>query len=265
VETKKAKQSAAKADLRTAESRVAVAAADLKTIEEMISLATVKAPPAGATALIPGIAPFQYVVTRRMVDRGATVKDAAQPLLTLMHVDTVRVLVDIPERDVPLLEAVARDAKTASPLSEQVTLRVPALRESATRGEYRGWISRTSKVLDPITRSMRTEVEFDNRGGELRPGMYGAVTLTLGTRPNAMMLPSSAFVRRDGRTEVLVVDPAPGNSARGVIRAVPVEVGYDDGKRVQVTAGLTGTERIVVRGNTPVSTGETVIPVDRAR
>jgi RND family efflux transporter MFP subunit len=265
VETKKAKQSAAKADLRTAESRVAVAAADLKTTEEMISLATVKAPPAGVTSLIPGIVPFQYVVTRRMVDRGATVKDAAQPLLTLMHVDTVRVLVDIPERDVPLLEAVSRDAKTASPLSEQVTLRVPALRESATRGEYRGWISRTSKVLDPITRSMRTEVEFDNRGGELRPGMYGAVTLTLGTRPNAMMLPSSAFVRRDGRTEVLVVDPASGNPSRGVIRAVPVEVGYDDGKRVQVTAGLTGTERVVVRGNTPVSTGETVIPVDRPR
>jgi RND family efflux transporter MFP subunit len=263
VETKKAKQGAAKADFRTAESRVAVAAADLKTTEEMIALATVKAPSVeGLTAGVNNATPFYYVVSRRLVDRGATVKDAAQPLLTLMHTDTVRVLVDIPERDVPLLEAIVKDAKTGAGPSDQVLLKVPSLRESSTRGEYRGRIARTASVLDPATRTMRAEVEFDNRSGELRPGMFGAVTLTLGTRPNAMILPSSAFVRRDGRTEVLVVDSVAGNSSRGVVRVVPVEVGYDDGKRVQVTSGLTGKERVVVRGNTPVGAGDPVIPVE---
>ena len=264
VDTKKAKQSASRADRRTAESRVGVAAADLKTTAEVISLATVKAPPHPESASSPanGNAPFHYVVSRRMVDRGATVRDAGQPLLTLMHVDTVRVLVDIPERDVPLLEAVVRDAGTASSPTDHVMLKVPALRESASRGEYRGRVTRTAGVLDPATRTMRAEVEFGNRGGELRPGMYGTMTLTLGTRANALLLPSSAFARRDGRTEVLVVDPAPGNPSRGVVRVVPVEVGYDDGKRVQVTAGLTGKERVIVRGNTPVSSGDPVIPVD---
>jgi RND family efflux transporter MFP subunit len=258
VETKKAKQAAAKADLRTAESKVGVAAAELKATDEMIALATVRAPAAPDGWRDGGSSPFQFVVSRRLVDRGATVKDAAQPLLTLMHVDTVRVLVDIPERDVPPLEALMREPNPASS-PEQVVLKVAALRESPSRGEFRGRIARTAGVLDPATRSMRAEVEFDNRNGELRPGMYGTVSLTLATRTGAMMLPSSAFVRRDGRTEVLVVDPAPSNGGRGVVRIVPVEVGYDDGKRVQVTAGLTGSERVLVRGNTPVGAGDSVI------
>jgi len=265
VDTKKAKASAAKADRATAESRVGVAAADLRTTEEMITLATIKAPPAPATATpapTAGGTPFQYVVTRRTVDRGATIKDAGQPLLTLMHVDTVRVLVDIPERDVPMLEAVVRDSTLWAPLSESAVLQVPGLRESASRGEYRGRIARTAGVLDPATRSMRAEVEIDNRAGDLKPGMYGTMTLTLGNRLNALMLPSSAFVRRDGRTEVLVVDVAPDNPARGVIRVVEVRTGYDDGKRVQVTSGLTTTDRVVVRGNTPVQAGDAILPVE---
>jgi RND family efflux transporter MFP subunit len=267
VETKKAKLAAGKADLRTAESKVGVAAAELQATEEMIGLATVKAPaaPAGWRDGGSNSPPFQFVVGRRLVDPGATVKDAAQPLLTLVHVDTVRVLVDIPERDVPLLESLMKEAKPASP-PEQVVLKVASLRESPSRGEFRGRIARAASVLDPATRSMRAEVEFDNRGGELRPGMYGTVSLTLATRTGALMLPSSAFVRRDGRAEVLVVDPAPSDPARGVVRVVPVEVGYDDGKRVQVTAGLTGTERVVVRGNTPLAAGDPVVPVEaRAR
>jgi HlyD family secretion protein len=264
VETKKAKQAAAKADMRTAESRVAVAVADLKATEELIALATVKAPPLTDQISPPanGKTSFEYVISRRMVDRGATVKDAAQPLLTLMHLDTVRVLVDIPERDVPLLETIAKEGKKSSPSADQVVLKIPALRESTTRGEYRGRIARTASVLDPTTRTMRAEVEFDNSSGQLRPGMYGVITLTLGTRANAMILPSSAFVRREGRTEVLVVEPVEGNASRGKVRVVPVEVGYDDGKRVQVTTGLSGKERVIVRGNTPVGAGDPVVPVE---
>jgi multidrug efflux pump subunit AcrA (membrane-fusion protein) len=109
---------------------------------------------------------------------------------------------------------------------------------------------------------MRTEIEFDNRRGELRPGMFGTMTLTLGTRTNALILPSSSFVRRDSGPEVLVVDPSADNPARGVVRVVPVKIGYDDGRRVQVTAGLTGKERVIVRGNTPITTGDLVIPVE---
>lgn len=259
VDTKKARRVAIKADHRTAEARVAVAAADLKTTEEMITLATVKAPPPPERFSLPGNEPFEYVVSRRLVDRGATVRDAAQPLLTLVHTDHVRILVDIPERDVPMLQALLQESK-ATPSRTPVVLTVPSLRESASRGEYRGRITRTSGVLDSATRSMRAEVEFENRSGELRPGMYGTMVITLGTRENALMLPSSAFVRRDGRTEVLVVDST-ADATRGVVRVVPVEVGYDDGKRIQVTAGLTGREKIVLRGNSPVTAGDPVIPV----
>ena len=270
VETRKVKQRAAAADVRTAESRVAVAAADLRATEESIALATVKAPPVADLQLqgqAPGsmgnrpTAPFYYVVSRRMVDRGATVKDSAQPLLTLMHVDTVRVLIDISERDVPLLESIVQEGKGGPSVRGGVVLHVPALHEAPTHGEYHGRITRTAGVLDPATRSMRAEVEFDNHSGELRPGMYGTTILTLGTRPNALVLPSSAFIRREGRTEVLVLDADPSQPSRGVVRIVPVETGFDDGKRVQVISGLTQNERVIVRGNTPLASGDHAVPV----
>lgn len=271
VETRKAKQRAAQAEIRTADSRATVAMADLKSTEELIALATVKAPapaeqrlggPASAPSRDRTADPFYYVVSRRLVDRGATVKDAAQPLLTLMHVDTVRVLIDIPERDVPFLEAIVREDKGKSSPTGRVVLRVPSLRDAPSRGEFRGRITRTSGVLDSGTRTMRAEVEFDNRNGELRPGMYGTTTLTLGARPNALVLPASAFIHREGSTQVLVVDPDPSNPSRGVVRVVPVQTAFDDGKRIQVTTGLTKTDRVIVRGNTPLSAGDHAVAVE---
>ncbi|HEY2785921.1 MAG TPA: efflux RND transporter periplasmic adaptor subunit [Fimbriiglobus sp.] len=264
VDTKKVKRSSAGADRRTAESRVSVAAADLKTTEEMIALATIKAPPPseGIPSLASNDVPSTYIVTRRNVDRGATVKDSAQTLLTLMQLETVRVLVDVSERDVPAVEELLRNSKNASSTEGNAVLTLPALREAPSHGVFRGRIARTAGVIDPTTRTMRTEIEFDNRRGDLRPGMFGTMTLTLGTRTNALILPSSSFVRRDSGPEVLVVDPSADNPARGVVRVVPVKIGYDDGRRVQVTAGLTGKERVIVRGNTPITTGDLVIPVE---
>src|SRR5438876_621618 len=121
---------------------------------------------------MPRSAPCDGVITKRWVDRGATIKDQSMPLLTVMRTNVVRVLLDIPERDVPLVNATEQNPNPDGK-GDLVELHVPALRETVGDKGFTGYITRHSSVLDPQTRTMRVEVHLDNKEGHLRPGMYG--------------------------------------------------------------------------------------------
>jgi RND family efflux transporter MFP subunit len=248
IASKDARRSLADTEIKVAGSRVQVAEADLRQVEEQIGFATIKAP-------------FDGVITRRWVDRGATIKDPGTPLLTVMYTSTVRVLLDIPERHVPLA-SVGRPPRSEG-MRDPVVLRIPALRDVVPGGEFTGTVARIATAVDPNTRTMRAEVHLDNSSGFLRPGMYGTATLHLEDRTEALMIPSTALVRREGRTFVYYVDEITGDPPRGVVKRAEVELGIDDGKRVEIRndRAFRGDERIIAKGNGVVRQGDTVIPV----
>jgi len=245
IETRQAKSRAAEADLRVAHSRIGVAEAEVKNLTAQVSYATIRAP-------------FDGIITKRWVDRGATIKDAGTPLLTVMHTNTVRVLIDIPERHVPLVNAKAQEPNADG---DVVRMRFPALHETEEGGEFSGTVSRTANALDPMTRTMRAEVHLLNRKGILRPAMQGTATVLLEERYNVLTIPSTALVRRRNQVEVFVISDLTGDPPRGTVRRVPVELGLDDGKRVEIRKGLSGGERVIAKGNGVVREGETVIAV----
>jgi RND family efflux transporter MFP subunit len=207
-------------------------------------------------------APFDGVITKRWVDRGATVKDTTTPLLTVMRTDMVRILLDVAARDVPLLNATQQNPNPDGK-GDPVEFTLPGLRGLLTEGRYVGHVTRMALALDPVTRTMRTEVHLDNRAGQLRPGMYGTAVVLLDARYNVFTVPSTALRRRGHDVELLHVADAKGEPPRGMVRRAPVEFGYDDGARVEVR-GLTGNELIVAKGNGIVREGDEVIAV-RAR
>lgn len=247
IETKEARLQSAAADLEVAESRIRVAEAEVERLTTLVGYATVRAP-------------FDGVVTKRWVDRGAMVKDAGAPLLTVMHTDTVRMVLDIPERHVPLVRA-AKCPGEAVEYQDTLVLRIPSLRESVPSGEFRGRISRIATALDPVTRTMRAEGLLHNAAGHLRPGMYGTAFVLLDERYDVMTIPATALVRRGGKTEVFYVADVTGDPPRGVVRRAEVELGMDDGRRVEVRRGLTGNEHVIAKGNGVIREGETVLTV----
>lgn len=257
TETKRAKLEALKADLHVAQSRIEVAEADLHNISVLIGYATLRAP-------------FDGVITRRWVDRGAMIKDASAPLLTVVHADTVRILLDMPERHVPLVNATEHNPNEDG-AGDLVTVRIPALAEvgQETRplsrgGEFTGHVTRVASVLDPVTRTMRTEVHLDNRGGHLRPGMTGTATVLLDERYNALTIPSTALVRRGTETEIFYVADLTGDPPRGTVCRARVELGLDDGQRVEIRSSkpeLDSTFRIIAKGNGVIRDGDVVYAV----
>src|SRR5262249_10855051 len=183
------------------------------------------------------------------------------PPLTVTRTDVVRILLDIPERDVPLVNATEQNPNKDGK-GDLVTLHIPALRSVVSNGEFTGHITRLASALDPQTRTIRAEVHLDNKGGHLRPGMYGTATVLLEERDYALTVPSTALVRRGNKVQLFYVDNPRGDPPCGVVRRLEVELGLDDGRRVEIRSPqLTGKEQIIAKGNGVVREGDTVIAV----
>jgi RND family efflux transporter MFP subunit len=248
VNTKKAKLASAEVELKVAQSRVAVAKSDVKIADTKVEFAKIRAP-------------FNGIITRRWVDNGAIIRDATQPLLTVMRTDKVRIPIDIPEKYVPLIGA----TEGRSPRKEANRVTVVIKTESPD-GPYvcEGRITRLAAALDPRTRTMRAEVHLDNDNLKLRPGMTGTATVILneGTTPQ-MTVPSTALVRVGEEIRVYYVDNlSKDNPPRGVVKMHVVQIGIDDGTTTEIRSGLKGDELVIAKGNGVVHQGETVLAVN---
>jgi HlyD family secretion protein len=241
--TKQAKEKAAESELKAADSRIEVAQSEVKKYDVLVNFGTIRAP-------------FDGVITKRWVDRGATVKDNSTPLLTVMRTDTVRVVLDVPQRDVPFIHVAAASGK--GPPGNRVTLFVPALQDVAPQG-FTGQVTLKASALDPVTRTMRVEVHLPNKTGYLRPQMTGTATVVLGERRNVLTVPSSALVRRGKQVFVYYLADLKGEPPHGVVRKNQVQIGLDDGMRVEIREGLTGNERVIIKGAGVVRTGDRAI------
>src|SRR5262249_51505520 len=247
---RQARVQASIAEYELAEQRIKVAEAELKRTEEMVSFATIKAP-------------FDGVITRRAVDPGAVIKDPGAVLFTFMQMDRVRVLIDVPQRDVALLNAREQNPNPDGK-GDPVTLTIPALADAPSRGRFEGAITRVSRSLDPVTRTMRAEIEMPNPDLELRPGMFGTASVLVEERSDVLTVPASALVRRgEGLVEVYVVTgvSGEGRGRRGGVRARPVVLGLDDGKEVEIREGLRAGELVVARATGVIRPNDVVLAV----
>ena len=235
-----------------AENRIHVASAEVNKVEALIKLASIQAP-------------FDGVLTKRWVDPGAMIKDPAAPLFTVLQISRVRVLVDVPQRDVPLLNTREQNPNKDGN-GDPAKVYIPALADVVRKGEFKGSVTRMSQLLDPVTRTMRAEIELDNSEGYLRPGMYGTALVMLEEHYNVLTLPASSLVRRgEGKVHVYYVAEAEGDPLTGVLLNKAVELGLDNGQVVEIRSGLTGDELVVLRGNGVMRDEDRVIAVPERR
>jgi multidrug resistance efflux pump len=159
IDVQKSRLKHAEANERLAVAQLKVAGADLKKTEVLAGYSQVKAP-------------FGGMITDRRVDTGAFVASAAsnkpEPLFSLCRVDRLRIVVDIPESEAPFIR-----------VGQPVELKVDAIKDQL----FAGSVKRTAGVLDTRTRTLRVEAELDSPPPELRPGMFGLLTINFDTSP----------------------------------------------------------------------------------
>jgi Cu(I)/Ag(I) efflux system membrane fusion protein len=88
------------------------------------------------------------------------------------------------------------------------------------------------------TRTVKLRIALENPGGDLRPGMYGRVTVT-GAGADGLAIPSEAVVNTGERDYVFLA------RAGGTFEPRMVTVGRADGDQVQVLSGLAAGDTVV--------------------
>jgi RND family efflux transporter MFP subunit len=182
-------------------------------------------------------APFDGVITDRLVHPGALVKpDSEPPLLILQQISRLRLVVAVPEQNVG---AIAR--------GRRVAFTVPAYPQRV----YTGTIARPAHALDEKTRTMSVELDISNRDGSLSPGMYPTVKWPVENGRPRLLVPQTSVVTTSERMFVIRV-----NNGRAqwldVRKGAPVD---DD---VEIFGPLSQGDLVVRRGTDEIRDGVTV-------
>jgi HlyD family secretion protein len=167
-EAAKASVAKAEADVGVAEAKLQVAQRAREYVETLVRFAKLAAP-------------FDGVVTRRNVSVGDLIQAGTKKgdaLFVVDQVDPVRVFVNVPE-----LEAISIHDGAAAKVRCQ----------SLPGQTFEGKVTRTSRSLDPATRTLRTEIDLPNPKGTLLPGMYVDVTIVAEERKDTWALPATAI------------------------------------------------------------------------
>ncbi len=123
---------------------------------------------------------------------------------------------------------------------------------------FPGKIVRTSDSIDPVSRTLLTEVDVNNPTGELLPGAFLSVHLGLKSETAAVVIPVNTLIFRSSGMQVAVVR---NNKAE----LVPVTIGRDYGTEVEVLSGLTAQDTIVENPSDSLTSGTEVRPLEPSR
>lgn len=244
----------AQAQAVAAEARVKQAESDAQGAEAAIQVAAAHLERAKALGEYVRIsAPFDGVVVKRSYHPGAFVRSAAEggttPLLTVMRTDLMRVVVQVPDLDVPLLD-----------VGDEVTLAIDALKGEPIKAK----VARIAYAEDPTSRTMRAEIDVPNPTGKIVEGMFGRATIELQPPTGNLTLPARCIVQHSGKDKAFVFVSKDGKATK-----VPVTIGSDDGALVEVLTGLDVSDHVIVSPPGSLAEGDAIsttpIPADTNR
>ncbi len=188
-------------------------------------------------------APFAGYIAERNLDPGAYVSGTtaststmSRGILSVHDVETVRTLIEVVEKDVPLVKVGQRADVRAEAYPNEV---------------FEGTVTRIVQALNRATRTMTVEVDLPNKDHRLKGGMFARVEVLVGKHPQAIQIPLDAVSRLEESQYVYVVKD-------GKAHQVPVELGARAENRVEVVKGLAGDEQVIVSGKDLVSEGAPV-------
>jgi len=187
------------------------------------------------------VAPFRGEISRKYVDAGALVS-ASTPLVSLVHTETLKIVANVLEKDIPLLRA-GMNAKIRT--------------ESYPERVFEGRVEKVNSALDLPTRTLQVEIYISNLDRLLKPGMFSNVEVVLLTMPQTLLTPREAILEAGNEMFVFV---AKGNKA---LRK-SITIGYEQERMVEVLQGLNEGDQVVVRGQQLIREGSAIRVVEES-
>jgi len=169
-------------------------------------------------------APLGGTVVNRHLTRGESVPTDREAFL-IADVSTVWVNISIYAHDLERIQA-----------GQTVTI--------ATEGglEAEGKIAFVTPNVSEETRTANARVVLENASMRLRPGMFVTARIALLEEPAEVRVPATSLQTLEGRDVVFV------KNAEGQLKPRPVKLGQRNSDYVEVLAGLTPGDTIVIEG-----------------
>lgn len=223
--------SGARSALTSSEEQVRVAEAEQAKIKTMFEYTRV-------------IAPFAGVVTKRFANTGSMIQAGtasttqAMPLVRLSENSLLRLILPVPESQVPLVK-----------IGKSVSVNVPTLHRT-----FSGKVARFSNELQLSTRTMDTQVDVPNPGLVIVPGMYAEVTVAVNESRNVLAVPLQALAGTEEKRTVMLVNKS------NQIEERSVEVGIETANHAEIKSGLEAGDLVIVGSRAQLRPGQQVIP-----
>ncbi|HET7843264.1 MAG TPA: efflux RND transporter periplasmic adaptor subunit [Xanthomonadales bacterium] len=180
-------------------------------------------------------APFAGVVGLRQVSAGEYV-EAGQALVDLVQLDPLKLEFRVPEIHL---------GKIAAGQAVAVEL-------DAFPGEkFPGVVYAVDAMVDPQARNVALRATLDNDDGRLRPGLFARVSLELGSRDDALLVPEQALWPQGDKQFVYVVK-------EGKADLVEVTTGTRENGKVEIVKGLAPGATVITAGQLKIGPGSPV-------
>ncbi len=179
--------------------------------------------------------PVSGVVTARNYDPGDMTGNL--PILTVAQVQPLKIVINVSEGEFA-----------------RIHRGMPALITFDTYGdeEFKGTVSLISPTVDTQTRTFGVEIKLPNTSNRVLPGMFGRVTLNLGSADH-VVVPDRAVVKQTGSGNYYVY-----TYEGGKVKYNQVELGRRLGDSYELLSGIEPGATVVVSGQSKLANGMSV-------
>lgn len=212
-----------------AESTAADVVADVAAIDsarEQLAYCTITSPISGRLGVL-------------AVDRGNVVKANDTVLVTINKLSPIHASFTIPEKELPEVKRQMTGGR----------ITVEAELPGTTGIREKGIVSFFDNTVDPTTGTIRLKAVFDNANKQLWPGQFVNLSIILGMKNNAVVVPSQAIQTGQNGQFVFVVKSDATADIRQVVSG-PISQGM-----TVIEKGLQPGEQVIIDGQMRVIPG----------
>jgi len=185
-------------------------------------------------------APFDGIVTARDTDVGALINaggGSGPAMFVISDISKLRVYVNVPQNYVPQIKIGAKAVITVPEYPNRT---------------FQATVEASAQAVDVASGTTRMQLGLTNSGGELMPGGYANVRLSLQRNSVPLSIPASALIFNHSGLRVATVD------AGDKIQFKTVKIARDLGRTIELASGLSPEDRVVVTPPDGIADGDQV-------
>jgi membrane fusion protein, multidrug efflux system len=184
--------------------------------------------------------PFDGVVTSRDTDVGALINaggNSGPAMFVVSDIKKLRVYVNVPQSYVPAIKIGAKAILTMPDYPNRT---------------FAATVEASSQSVDVASGTTRMQLGLDNEKGELMPGGYANVRMSLAREGLPLHIPASALIFNQSGLRVATV----GSDDKVLFKTVTIA--RDLGRDIELGSGLSPDDRVIVAPPDGMSDGDQV-------